>query len=120
VRETVSNLPFTEPFHPYHIDGDFFFVTQSGKVFSGLKPEKDRLRTLTEMKLPFAVRFVVDNGNRTYHLVGTDKDGKWRYGKLGREVDNQLLNVSEAFDKLKPIKAAVAIVEAIKKDAAKK
>lgn len=120
VKETIPNLPFTESFHPYHIDGDFFFITQSGKVYSALKPEKDRPRALVDMKLPLVVRYAVDNGNGTYHLVGTSKDGQWRYAKLGREIADRPLNISDGFDKLKPIKAAVQIVQSIKQDATKK
>lgn len=72
------------------------------------------------MKVPFVVRYAVDNGNGTYNLVGTNKDGKWRYAKLGREIADRPLDVSDDFDKLKPIKAAVVIVKSIKADTLKK
>lgn len=120
VRETSLSLGFSKEFHPYHVNGDFYLVTESGKVYSALKPGKDRPRSIVDMKLPFTVRYAVDTGNGVYHVVGMNTDGQWRYAKLGREPKDQLLNVSEGFDKLKPIKAAVEIVKIIKQDAAKK
>jgi hypothetical protein len=84
VKEVIPKLSFTESFHPYHVDGDFYFVTHSGKVYSAPKPEMDSPRKLAEMKVPFSVRYVVDNSNGTYHLAGIDKEGFWHYAKLGR------------------------------------
>jgi len=120
VKESIPGLSFTESFHPYHIDGDFFFVTQSGSVYSALKPENEKSRAFVDMKVPFTVRYAVDNGNGTYHLAGTNKEGRWRYAKLGREIVDKPLDTSEGFDKLKPIKAAVHIVQFIKDDKPKK